>query len=231
MGVNFNGDNSYIDFGAIVNNQTVRSVSALICPDDFSNTGAIVYHTGVGWWIGANIDENLMFVQGFSGTALLVKTEASTLTAGLWQHVAVTYDGGGDTVNRPAFYINGASSAGSTAREPSGTIGDDSDGKLHIGGQSVYPTSDPFDGKLQDVRIYNRILSLAEVQQLYYSKCQNVVLNGLVFWAPLNGAAGMPKFEGATMGAANYVRDVISGAIGTPVGNPLGAGNTIQRIR
>lgn len=231
MGVNFNGVNSYINFGAIVNNQIVRSVSAHVYLDTLPSAEpdpyhTIIYHTGGGWTLSVIESGTLMFLQGFSTTGMRAQT-STTLSTLAWNHVAITYNGSLPG-NEPIFYVGGGVSSSSITQAGEGTMGDDSDGLLCVGG---VPFVDWLDGKLQDVRIYNRILSANEVEILAKSHCQNVVLNGLVFWAPLNGAADLPSFEGATMGASNYVRDVISGAIGTPVGNPLGAGNTIQRIR
>lgn len=84
------------------------------------------------------------------------------------------------------------------------------------------------DGYAQDVRVYNRILTAAEVATLYNSRLQRVILNGLVFWCPCNGAAG--AVDGTTLGASNTLSDVIGGAVGTPSGSPILRGNTNQTI-
>lgn len=155
-------------------------------------------------------------------------TADGTLSALAWTHVAVTYDGSSES-NDPNFYINGSPIALSDDGNGEGTIGDDSDGNLFIGGISATPDFS-FDGKVQDTRIYNRILSATEVAELYNSRCQRSVLNGLIFWAKMDGAKGLSRFDGVTLGVANTIVDEIGWAIGVPSGNPVGRGNTIQRI-
>jgi hypothetical protein len=83
---------------------------------------------------------------------------ASTVTEGVWQHVAVTIVQGGD-VN---FYIDG-SGAGSGPQR--GTFGVVNDEPVRIGIRNDGRWD--FIGAIDDVRIYNRALTEAEVQQLY----------------------------------------------------------------
>jgi hypothetical protein len=70
-----------------------------------------------------------------------------------WSHIAVTY---GDGFLR--FYVNGTQ-AGSVAQ--TGNI-QTSTGPLRIGGNSVW--SEWFAGRIDEVRIYNRALTQAEIQ-------------------------------------------------------------------
>ena len=75
-----------------------------------------------------------------------------------WTHLAVTYD-----QNNFVFYVNGvkASTKNSTNR-----LSDSSGMKLYIGA-SPFGAIEDFSGLMDDVRIYNRSLSEAEVQELY----------------------------------------------------------------
>jgi len=77
---------------------------------------------------------------------------------GRWHHVAATCDG---TTIR--FYIDGALDNATTAGEP---LEQFSSAVLDIG-YSGYP-HDYFDGAIDQVRIYNRALSDAEIQALYH---------------------------------------------------------------
>ena len=79
------------------------------------------------------------------------------LSINTWYHLAGVFD---DTNNTYKVYINGAevlSDTGFTWTPQAGT------GTLHLGstGSSQY-----FDGQLDDVRLYNRALSAAEIQAL-----------------------------------------------------------------
>ena len=77
----------------------------------------------------------------------------TALTRAVWSHIAVTYDG---TTLR--LYINGAQTS-SQARTGSITT---STNPLQIGGDSIY--GQYFSGSIDDVRVYNRPLSAAEIQ-------------------------------------------------------------------
>lgn len=81
---------------------------------------------------------------------------------GTWYHLSVTYDG-----SKTRHFINGVLKAETTV---SGTLAANTDDLL-IGKSSFsspeFPWEYPLDGKLDDMRFYNRALSAAEVTALY----------------------------------------------------------------
>jgi Concanavalin A-like lectin/glucanases superfamily len=79
---------------------------------------------------------------------------AASLPLDTWTHLATTYDG---AVVR--FYVNGVL-AGSTSVSGAMTA---STGVLRIGGNSIW--SEWFAGLIDEVRIYNRVLTVSEIQQ------------------------------------------------------------------
>lgn len=81
---------------------------------------------------------------------------SSNLTLNQWQQVACTYDG---TALR--FYVNGAL-VGTTTRS-GGTIPNGGRG-IWIGANETW--GEPFRGRIDEFRIYNRALSQAEIQAL-----------------------------------------------------------------
>jgi hypothetical protein len=87
----------------------------------------------------------------------------SGLTVGTWQHLVVTWDGGvsGAGVH---FYINGVEPSYSTTKG-TGSLTDNSGSPFVIGGRPG--ASRTFNGLEDDVRVYNRVLSLPEIQALY----------------------------------------------------------------
>jgi glucose/arabinose dehydrogenase/PKD repeat protein len=92
--------------------------------------------------------ESNVFVGGANRTA-----EGSTLAANTWVHVAGTYDG---TMLR--FFANGVEVASTAVSGPIGS----STGSLRIGGNSIW--GEFFQGRIDEVRIYNRALSQAQIQ-------------------------------------------------------------------
>lgn len=89
-----------------------------------------------------------------SGTAFSTRAAERTtrLTNGTWTHIAMTYDG---TTIR--LYVNGTQAA---TRATTGAIAATTGG-LKIGGNSLW--GEYFAGQIDEVRVYNRALSAAEV--------------------------------------------------------------------
>ena len=90
-----------------------------------------------------------------TGTSFPVVSGGSLLAANTWTHVAVTWDG-----STMRVYLNGAQVASGAA------IGSlvNSSGPLSIGGNRLL-TAEYFKGILDEIRIYNRALSVSEIQQ------------------------------------------------------------------
>jgi hypothetical protein len=80
-------------------------------------------------------------------------TAANGLTLNTWSHLALTYNG-----TQEQLYVNGALVA---SRSQTGTV-QTSTGVLHIGGDSLW--GEYFLGSIDEIRIYNRALSAAEIQ-------------------------------------------------------------------
>jgi len=77
----------------------------------------------------------------------------AALTANTWTHLAATYDGA-----TMRLYVNGVQVA---SRAQTGAIAT-STNPLQIGGDSIY--GQYFAGRIDEVRIYNRALSAAQIQ-------------------------------------------------------------------
>jgi hypothetical protein len=108
-----------------------------------------VYASSVNFW-----------VQPASGTQTGAASGAP-LGAGAWHHLAGTYDGA-----NVRLYIDGAQ-AGSAAL--AGALRTDSTTPIRIGAGSdgTVGQAEPFDGRIDDVRIYDRALTPAEITTLY----------------------------------------------------------------
>jgi hypothetical protein len=128
-----------------------------------------------------------------------------TISLGPWYHVAASYDRSALT-NLPAFYINGTRRATVTLAMPSGTP-PPLNGIAYIGNRAALDRA--WSGPIDDLRIYNRLLSDSEIQALAAAPTANVApivsagANQTVFWpapAGLNGSVvddGKPDPPGA----------------------------------
>ena len=95
---------------------------------------------------------------------------ASSIVYGNWYHLAITYDNGA-TANNPTIYLNGvAYTVGGTpalteSTAPTGSFDTDAGDNLFIGNMSATGTKTT-DGKIADVRLYDDVLTAAEVEVL-----------------------------------------------------------------
>ena len=88
--------------------------------------------------------------------------DSSLVPLNEWKHLCASWDGSAG-VGGVDLYVDGAPVPISQSGSRSGTAGDDA-GQPAIIGNDV---DHEFDGVLDDVRVYNRVLSATEVQQLY----------------------------------------------------------------
>lgn len=168
----FNGTTSYIDAGSatILDDIPQITVSAWIYPSTSGElgTGKIVSKRGdvaalSGWNFGMS-GSSLNWSAEFSVT-LATRTTSTTVTLNKWTHVVLTWDGSSTAANAK-MYINTVEAGYSTTTNGSGTRSSDAAKSLTIGNLSS-AAERTFDGFIDDVKIYNRIITTQEVKDLY----------------------------------------------------------------
>ena len=96
------------------------------------------------------------------------------LTLGDWYHVALTYDGSGK-VTGLALYLNGAKLDTEVISDGlAGTIA--TDAPLRVGSTAL---GKPFVGQIDDLRLYNRVLSPQQIEDLAVHHPMRVILSGV----------------------------------------------------
>ena len=184
---------------------------------------------GTGGWVlrsnggGTNA---VYFYEWFSGTNGVWNQNTALSTTGIVYHLVITYDNS-SVANNAVFYLNGIDDTSAGIQHPTGTKDSETSANLAIGNNQYNNAGYPL--KILDFRIYNRILTPAEVLQMYNARGRDNIRNGLVFCPFLKGAAGLQAFDGATLAAGNTIVDPCSGAVGVPAGNPVGVGETYLR--
>jgi hypothetical protein len=108
--------------------------------------------TGLAWALYPVGDGNLPTGHAFTGVEQWARGTAR-LPAGEWTHLAVTYDG-----SLIRLYVNGTLQGTQAQTGPLVT----SSQPLRLGGDAVW--SEWFDGSLDEIRVYDRPLSAAEIQ-------------------------------------------------------------------
>lgn len=172
--LDFDGSNDYVDLTSDAELDDVfdggSTVTAWVYADSWgeSDHGRILDKSSQtsgdrdGWMIAVNGDNpSVEFAQGFSGGRGYWRSQAGTFNLNGWVHVAVVYDSSSDT-NDPVIYLDGIAQSPMVEITPSGTIRSDASITLRMGNHAQ-STSRTFDGKIDDARIYDRMLDPAEI--------------------------------------------------------------------
>lgn len=229
-GLNFDGTDDWVNVGntASLNGATKFTWTGWVYFNDLNlHTSCIGYNQNLfqrgssgyynGYiWLALNTDNTLIMNIEDAVSGLHVTTSSNTISAGRWYHVAAVAD-----TTSFVIYLNGVPG---TATNYNGmyalmTGGTAVGNRTQIGscdysvaaGQTGY-----MSGKIDEVRVYNRALSAAEIMTLYKSgaSIQKV--------ASKNGLVGQWKFD---EGSGIYANDTsglknigtLTGANGLPV--------------
>lgn len=170
---------------------------------------------------------DISFTASFSTEQGVWRSAGSTIPLNTLTNVVITFDGS-SYENNPILYINGASTNFPELFAPSGSYVTSSNNPyIFLSGKP----NESFIGSVFNPRIYNRILSAAEVAEIYTARGADNIKNGLVFCPVLYGAKGLQVFDGSTLSTANLIIDPCSGATGVPTGSPIAVGETYLRIK
>jgi hypothetical protein len=155
-GLNFNGSNNYVsvpdssDFKYASTNSFSLVAWVYVPSLPGAWKGIVTKSRDLSPWNGIWIDNTNKWV--FGGPTNVI---GGSVTTG-WHHLACVQNGPG---NQRILYLDGTQNATGTSQMANGT------GQLWIGGANSM--SEYFNGKIDEVRIYNYALSSTEVQNLY----------------------------------------------------------------
>lgn len=108
-----------------------------------------------GWYANVETTGITRIVTNTSGNATSVSSGAGAITTGTWYHIVGVKNGSSSKI-----YVNGAEAGSGTLQNPTSTSDDFLIGSYRAGAL-------PVSGLMDDVRIWNRALSEAEVGDLY----------------------------------------------------------------
>jgi hypothetical protein len=157
-----------------------------------------------------------LFVRNGNGQDTFYETGSSAAVVGEWTHVAAVYDGNATAGQKIKFYVNGQSMAATYFSGVGGTPETNSVDTL-IGKHPVYPS---FNGLIDEVEIFNRALSQAEIQAIYNAgsagKCRSCTAppSGMVsWWGGDNNALDMiGTNHGTLQGGATFAPGMVGQA-------------------
>ena len=171
MAVDFDGQDDYIDIGAVDVPGGAITLAAWFKSGDLMNCNSgdcrlISKATGTAedshYFMLSTIRDGgpirLRFRLKTAGNTTTLIASSGDLTAGGWVHAAAVFDG-----SEMRLYENGQL-VGSTSK--SGSISTNSSVPVWIGGNPDGATSMPWDGLIDEVRIYDQALTAAEIRAL-----------------------------------------------------------------
>ncbi len=162
----FDGKDDYVDLrGMDIPKGTGMTISLWYNADNFATSDARFISKANGvqdsnhlWMLSAYKGTSLRFrLKAGDKTSVLV-SPAGNLTTGKWQHVVATYDGSFMRLYRDGVQIASLAKTGSRNEDPGMGVA--------LGAQPQGAGGRHFDGLMDDVRIYNRALSAAEIQAM-----------------------------------------------------------------
>ena len=220
-----------VNFGYIpsVTNIQQRTISFWIymdtAPVSTSDNVVGIFDDDKGVLVSVTTDSQIQYYSKRSVTLGIWKTPISSIATGAWKNVVITMDQV-DTSADPIIYINGVLQTLTEAVTPGGAAKDEYGVDLIVGNwkSASEDYTRAFDGKIKDARVYNRVLSAAEVTTLYNGGTpdMDLVTDGLQFQAFVVPTFRLTDFVDATLTSDMKVRDRIYGVVGTPHGSPIG---------
>jgi len=180
--LSFDGADDYVNVGsaASVDNLGPLTYSAWIYVRSVPNAnGAFIFAKDYSkyFYIGQS-SHALRFVVDYDNVNLSLQSSAdNNIPFSAWTHVAVTWDGSTTAANAH-LYINGVETSYSAKTDAVGNLVSDASYSYKFSFSSR-----PFDGIMDDARIYNRALSASEITDLYN-------YTGGTTSLPINGVCG-----------------------------------------
>ncbi len=136
---------------------SVFTYSAWVNPASISNS-MTVFSSGANSTPRIRLDSTSGTISLIDTNVVVMGTSSQSVSANVWTHLAISYDASGSY----AFYLNGET-AGSGTNSQSFSFGS---AAFEIGRNGA-ANNEYFNGQIDDVRIYNRVLSADEILNLY----------------------------------------------------------------
>ena len=153
--------------------------------------GAVGDGAGKHGYMATNADR-LWFRWVINSDEMVAITGTTSLTTGLWYHACFWYDG-----TNTRIYVNGNSTADAEGAD-SGSV--TINGAMHIGGHPA--AGNDYDGKMDEVRFFNKALSVSEMQDLYNNSIAGRVLNLVIEGVVVD--TDSPTFSNAKNDTTSY---------------------------
>ncbi|MCA9360714.1 LamG domain-containing protein [Candidatus Nomurabacteria bacterium] len=237
--IDFDGVNDYISLGQdadildVMTNDSEGTLCSWFNTDVLSATSAEDYSIFSMMYIGGT--QSIFSISAawgvetlrFRGGNAYLYTDALlgdlNIQINRWYHTCVTNTVIDSTNSTATFYLDGVR-VGTASLDRTRFPDPGEDGNVLIGAFNA-GASQRFNGTLDDMRIYNRVLSDIEVQHLYQQGVPTKIATTLPSGSLATGLVGHWTFDGSDMDLSNSTGEV-SDSSGTNTGNWIGHTNT-----
>jgi concanavalin A-like lectin/glucanase superfamily protein len=172
QGLQFDGVDDRLNAGikSSLDNITNITISLWAKPSGAGNEFLAKVNSGGSAAIGPDLwydsSGNVWFARRFDSSDGSWQTNDNPLTFNQWQHIVLRFEGVDTAI--PEIIVNTVKGNVVESSTPSGALSDDSAQDLGIGVYGARTSSDAFfDGSLDEIRIYNRLLTDDEIKRLY----------------------------------------------------------------
>lgn len=124
----------------------------------------------IGKWDGVNARQTVTLHSGNqlvftkNGSTQLIRRSGVALDLNAWNHCAVSWTGGTSAANDIAIYLNGQLITSASLLQDGASLTSDVGFPYRVGWRASGTAS--FDGIIEDIRIYNRVLTQGEIQSI-----------------------------------------------------------------
>jgi hypothetical protein len=200
---------------------TAMTLEAWVLPNTALDWRSLIFKAGSSdlvYGMYESTNANVPSADAVTGGTTRTAKGGTSLTPGVWTHLTATYDG-----SNLRLYVNGVQAASTAA---TGNI-QTSNGVLTIGGNSLF--GEWYNGKIDEVRIYNRALSATEIQSdMNLGVANDTTAPTVTQYTPANGSTDQPagiqptaKFsepiDQASLAAAWQIRDASNNLVPSTV--------------
>ncbi|MFL5764351.1 MAG: LamG-like jellyroll fold domain-containing protein [Bacteroidia bacterium] len=242
----YNGSSDYVDFGNVLNTAfsgvgNKFSISVWIKPYATAAASGILTKDADGACSSAQQQFALSVYGGKimllyssslgTGNAVYAQGSTSVTDTSMWYHVVAMYDGTNGTaggLGRVQMYVNNVMQTISAALPPSGTLGNMQAGTAHLGtattltssGTLCAASSYDFHGKIDDIRIYDRLLNAAEINAIYLGPTNvgisepGTLTNFNIYPNPSSGVFGIKVNDTQATGFDVLIYDILGNQVG-----------------
>lgn len=188
----FDGADTKIDCGSPAILDDIEKLTAMAwVKADGLGEGSVSFIFGKSnWRLHVQATEEIAFLSTRASVNGVWSSNSNALPPGGWHLVTVVYDRS-DVANDPVFYVDGQPITVNEDTTPVGAATSDAASNFIIGNNTGQTRT--FDGRIAEVKVWNRLLSAREVHQFYVAASESPTFQAISVLADITVAGATIK--------------------------------------